>query len=138
MPLEWKDLEIREEFRSPEMRRLMIAYLDILRFQQRLTTRMREASGEPIRLLDTVVNLEVFLFPGSLQQEILDSLDTPRSSARDSLARLVRAGLVTREGNNYAPSSDTLGFVDEESEELMRLLFRLCDASAAFQSRWGR
>lgn len=123
---------------SPEMRQLMVAYLDLLRFQVRLATAMREATGEPIRTFDTVVNLEVWVFPDTLQQEIINSLDAPKTSTRDSLARLVRAGFVTRDGKRYRASADTLGFVDRDGGELIRLLFRACDAVTDYQKVYGR
>jgi hypothetical protein len=129
---------VREEFRSAAMRHMMVAYLDLLRFQVKLASHMRQRTGQPIRMFDTVVNLEVWLFPGTLQQEVINSLDTPRTSARDSLARLVKAGLVSREGNRYTPGPVTLEYVNEGSPELLRLLFRACDATSDFKKRYGR
>jgi hypothetical protein len=123
---------------SAAVRQLMVAYLDVLRFQVELAAAMRESTGEPIRPFDTVVNLEVWVFPGTLQQEVINSLSAPRTSTRDSLARLVRAGLVEKDGGRYRPGPVTLKVVGERAPELLRLLFRVCDAAAAFKAAYGR
>lgn len=131
----------RPEFQSREMHQVMVAYLDLLRFQVRLAADMRRQTGQPIRMFDTVVNLETYLFAsigGTLQQEIINSLDAPRSSTRESLARLVRAGLVARDGYRYKPSESTLGIVDEVGDELLRLIARVCDAASAYEKVYGR
>jgi DNA-binding IclR family transcriptional regulator len=110
----------------------------MLRFQVRLANQMREQTGEPIRTLDTVVNLEVWLLEEKRQQQIIDSLHAPRSSARDSLARLVRAGLVARSGRGYEPGRETLQLLNDSAAELIGLVHRTCDAAEAFKRRHGR
>jgi predicted transcriptional regulator len=121
------------------MRQLLVAYLETLRFRVRTTQRLRELTGEPITLLDTIVNLEVYLFAeigGTLQQEILNSLDAPRTSVRDSLARLVRSGLVERRGRRYVPADNAN--LTEIGPEFIRLSSRLCDAISTYRDRYGR
>jgi hypothetical protein len=129
------------DLNDSDLRQLLVAYLDMLRFQVRLSKHFRDVTGHPITVLDTVVNLEVFVFAergGTLQQEILNSLDAPRTSVRDSLARLVRSGLVERHGRRYLPGPATVDAAASVGDEFIMRLNRLCDVAVIYQPRQGR
>jgi hypothetical protein len=128
MPSRMDPSALKPEYRTPEMRALMIGVLHVLAGRLRVVADLQR-DGWPLTYVDTVVNLQVFAFghEGTHQQVIIDTLGVPRRTVRDSLKRLEETGLVVREGRLYFPSEVTARFANEMCGEAIAQIGRACD-----------
>ncbi len=124
---------LRPELRSPEMHRVMLAYVELLAGRLKVVEEYRRR-GIAITVTDSIITLSIFTWAheGTRPQYLIDTLGMPRRTVRDSLTRLERQGVVVREANGrYYPAqvvaeiSNT--FWDRHSLDIRRLCDTISD-----------
>ena len=131
--------DLRPELRVPAARPFLLAFLALVDEQVRLVAAYRAHGAEAMSLLDLAICQHILAFEivegGTRQQPIVDSLDAPRRTIRNGLARLEAAGLVVRdEAGLYHPTKATAEMVNANFERNFRLMARMCEAFAAYRA----
>jgi hypothetical protein len=135
--------ELRSELQVPEIRPFLLAYLALVSGRVSRVAAYRERGVTAMSLLDLILNQHILAFEivegGTRQSSIVDSLDAPRRTVRDGLARLEEAGLIVRDREGlYHPSTATGSMVNDMFETDFRLTARMCEAFTAYRAALGR
>lgn len=126
--------DLRPEFRTEEVRRLMSAYQELMSLQYRFALAFRDMGLSRARMLDTVICLSVFThYPrGTRPQSIIEMIGAPRQSVRDSLKALESAGFVCRNGKGpYYATEKCAEIANINLDALIGAIERLCIAHDA-------
>jgi hypothetical protein len=119
---------------SPEMRALLVAYLNVITDRVRILHAYRTAGAPGMSMLDLAILQLVSTFEltdgeGSHQYTIVNALHAPRRTVRDGLKRMVESGnLWRREDGCYFATEKTLAIFAEVWPEHVRTL-RQCAAA---------
>ena len=120
-------------FTRPECRAMMLAYADLLDWRIR-AAREYQRFGFNATLMDNIVHHHIFLWSattGTRQQNLVDQLQAPRRTIRDSLNRLEAAEMICRDGRTYYAANRTADFAEAITPEFLAILGRLADAVIA-------
>ena len=135
--------ELRAELRAPEIRPFLLAYLALVGGRVSRVARYRERGVSAMTLLDLILNQHILAFEiiegGTRQSSIVDSLEAPRRTVRDGLARLEGGGLIVRDDEGlYHPTKATGAMVNGMFESDFRLAARMCEAFQAYRAALRR
>jgi hypothetical protein len=134
-----RQADLRPELLRPEMRAILIAYTDVLASRMRIVKEYR-ARGYQVDLLDAVVNLHVLIWStegGTRQQTLIDALAAPRTTVRNSFARLEKLDLICRDDGVYFSTEKTADLANALMPITAKPLGRLCDAINLHRARYG-
>jgi hypothetical protein len=133
--------ELRAELRAPEIRPFLLAYLALVGGRVSRVARYRERGVSAMTLLDLILNQHILAFEiiegGTRQSSIVDSLEAPRRTVRDDLARLEEGGLIVRDDEGL-PAKATGAMVNGMFESDFRLAARMCEAFQAYRAALRR
>ena len=135
--------ELRPELKVPEVRAFLLAYLALISGRVSRVAAYRNRGVGAMSLLDLILNQHILAFEiaegGTRQSSIVDSLEAPRRTIRDGLARLEDAGLIVRDQEGlYHPSKETGSMLNAMFDSDFRLTARMCDAFTAYRKALGR
>ena len=135
--------ELRPELQVPEIRSFLLAHLALVSGRVSRVAAYRERGASAMTLLDLIINQHILAFEiiegGTRQSSIVDSLEAPRRTVRDGLARLQESGLIVRDQDGlYHPAQTTGAMVNSMFEADFRLLARMCEAFAAYRAALRR
>lgn len=135
--------ELRPELRLPAARSFLLAYLALMDGRVRRVAEFRERGASAMSLLDLIIVQHILFLEivegGTRQSSIVDSLEAPRRTVRDGLARLQIAGLIVRDAEGLYHPTDVFGeIVDRAFDTDFRLAARMCDTFAAWRAALGR
>lgn len=128
----------------PEARAFLLAYNTYSAGRQRATARYRASVMPGMVLIDRLLLVHVMTLNlagyGSVSQnEIVHAIDAPRRTIRDSLARLVNAGLMVRDSrHSYCASQAALDIEYANFEQYIKDIAVLCDAFTPYRRAIGR
>jgi hypothetical protein len=132
-----KETDLRDEFRSPETRGLMIAFLGVTVGRLQAIDAYTAAGVRSMNYTDLVILIYCFIWTnegGAKVQHIVNTIGRPRRTVRDSLDKLAAQKCLIREGSSYYPTKFATGVANTLYEPLMRELRGLCDAYEVFRN----
>lgn len=135
--------ELRPELRVPEIRSFLLSYLALAGGRVSRVAAYRERGASAMTLLDLIISQHILAFEiiegGTRQSSIVDSLEAPRRTVRDGLARLQESGLIVRDADGlYHPAETTGAMANAMFDADFRLVSRMCDAFTAYRAVLGR
>lgn len=137
MPGRLDPATLKPAFQCPQLRPLMLAFLDLQAGRVRLTGEIRKRGCKGVTMLDTVIILHIFVMHregGTRPQNLVDSLHAPRRTIRGSLDRLEECRLVFRNAAGLYFCTPKLGEISNDTvEATLREVGRLSDAYVAYQ-----
>jgi hypothetical protein len=125
------ETDLRDEFRAPQMRGLLIAFMEVQVGRLRAIDAYTAAGVRAMNFTDLVVLIYCFIWTaegGAKVQHIVNSIGRPRRTVRDSLDKLVAEKCLIREGLAYYPTQFATEVANTLYEPLMLELRGLCDA----------
>jgi predicted transcriptional regulator len=131
------DRTVRGEYRMPEARSLALAFFEMMLGRIRVIDAFRAAGGPSMTLTDLVVLIYCFIWAedtGARAQEIINTMNVPRRSVRDSLRKLVDGNVLYRtKSGAYYPTDFAEEMANQLFQPWMNELRNLCDAYNEFE-----
>jgi hypothetical protein len=129
---------LRDEYQVPELRGLLLAFFEMMVGRIRAIEAYRDAGSPTMNFLDLTILVYCFIWAregGARAQHIINTIDLPRRTVRDSLDKLVAGGnLIRAEDGSYYPTDFAGSVANGLYHPWMNELRNLCDAYAEFAS----
>jgi hypothetical protein len=126
---------LRGEFQVSETRALLLAFFNMQLGRLRVIDAYRDAGVAHMNYTDLVILIYLFIWPGdgALAAEVVNTLELPRRTVRDSLDKLEKSGAVVRQHKRYFPTNMSADVANGLYDGWMAELRGLCDAYEAFK-----
>jgi hypothetical protein len=131
-----RDSDLRPELQTPEARRLLSALLDLQIGRLRVVDQFHRQRAPSATYLDAIILLHIFVrrHHGTRQQQLVESMGSPRRTIRDSLARMHEADMVCRDHRGlYFPTQSSAESANVIFGITLREIGRLCEAYQDFR-----
>jgi hypothetical protein len=126
-----RETDLRDEFRLPETRGLMIAFMELQVGRLQAIDAYLAAGVRSMNYHDLVVLIYCFIWTGeggARVQHIVNTIGRPRRTVRDSLEKLVAEKCLIREGGAYYPTRFATKVANSLYEPFIKELRGVCDA----------
>jgi hypothetical protein len=130
--------DLRDEYHHPEMRAMLLTYLNMMVGRLDAIERFRRGGVSSMSYLDLTIVVYAFIWAGeggSREMHVTNTLGAHRRSVRDSLAKLVRGGILHRDKDGYyfptVTAAEIANGLFESWHEEMRAM---CDAYEAYRN----
>lgn len=123
--------DLKAEFRTPAMRAMLLAYLNMMVGRIKGIQEFRDRGVESMTYLDLVIVVYCFIWAdegGARELHICNTLDLPRRTVRTRLSKLVARGALVRDDSAYYPTAVSAGAANVIFSNWTSELRTLCDA----------
>jgi hypothetical protein len=131
-----RETDLRPELQLPEAKRLLTALLDLQAGRVRIIERFHKQQAPTATYLDATVSLHIFVRRkhGTKQQQLVESLEAPRRTIRDSLVKMTAASWIWRDTRSlYFPTATFASAANDIFPITLREVGRLCEAYQDFR-----